>query len=425
MRASEMMSIGCDGDKSLRNLRDAINRRDSQPPMSRSRSRARPNPTPSVRLACLCAPRTALQPRENIRLTRYRAKNSRATTRRSRMKPNGSNGSSGNAQHNARHTSPRAQTSRTVAHAPTIPPTTTVKPHTSSVRTMHGARAASVNAASTSQPTTSAHPSLGRRINAAHRGARPPSRVGASTNDGGDARTVSRRQLAAIAIATTAASRAHRDEDDAAKAVESANDAVTSPPRGYDAPETSPTGWNAFVSSSESLARAPYAIDWPSGWCSLTDVKSARGVGVDASWKDPLDEASTLAIFITSGVAARDIRGKYGSIDADARVRAESAPNQMTIGARTSSIDAPPNRSTRRRRRLETHEIETKVGGGTAGRFGSAIELVRIFIVPGEGDGENWEVLIRATASASAWPRVKTRLRAVAASFRFLDMRDE
>ena len=289
---------------------------------------------------------------------------------------------------------------------------------------MHGARAASVNAASASRPTTSAHASLGRRINAAHRGARPPSRVGASANDGGDARAVSRRQLAAIAIAMTAASR-DGDEDDAAKAVENANDAVTPPPRGYDAPETSPTGWNTFVSSSESLARAPYAIDWPSGWCSLTDVKSARGVSVDASWKDPRDEASTLAIFITSGVAARDVRGKYGSIDANARVRAESAPNQMTIGARTSSIDAPPNRSTGRRRRLETHDIETKVGGGTAGRFGSAIELVRIFIVPGEGDGENWEVLIRATASASAWPRVKTRLRAAAASFRFLDTQDE
>ena len=290
---------------------------------------------------------------------------------------------------------------------------------------MHGARAASVNAASASRPTTSAHASLGRRINAAHRGARPPSRVGASANDGDDARVVSRRQLAAIAIAMTGPRGFSRVNCDDAKADERADDAVTPPPRGYDAPETSPTGWNTFVSSSESLARAPYAIDWPSGWCSLTDVKSARGVSVDASWKDPRDEASTLAIFITSGVAARDVRGKYGSIDANARVRAESAPNQMTIGARTSSIDAPPNRSTGRRRRLETHDIETKVGGGTAGRFGSAIELVRIFIVPGEGDGENWEVLIRATASASAWPRVKTRLRAAAASFRFLDTQDE
>jgi hypothetical protein len=45
--------------------------------------------------------------------------------------------------------------------------------------------------------------------------------------------------------------------------------------------------------------------------------------------------------------------------------------------------------------------------------------------VPDEGDGESWEVLIRATASASAWPRAKTRLRAAAASFHFLDNQDD
>lgn len=131
--ASEMMNIGCDGDKSLRNLRDAtaINRKDSQPPMSRSRSRARPNPTSSVRFACLCASRTARQPRKNNCLTRSRAKKSRATTRRTRMNPRVQ---SPMEIYYARHTSPRAQTSRAVVHAPEIPPRTKSKPQTSSVR---------------------------------------------------------------------------------------------------------------------------------------------------------------------------------------------------------------------------------------------------------------------------------------------------
>ena len=60
--------------------------------------------------------------------------------------------------------------------------------------------------------------------------------------------------------------------------------------------------------------------------------------------------------------------------------------------------------------------IETEVGGGTAGRFGAAVELVKAFV-----DGETGtEYVVRATASKAAWPRVRGELRAMVESFEFV-----
>ena len=58
-----------------------------------------------------------------------------------------------------------------------------------------------------------------------------------------------------------------------------------------------------------------------------------------------------------------------------------------------------------------TYDVETKVGGGTAGRFGSAVELVGITVYGGK------EYLVRATASATSWPEERTRLRHAVESF--------
>ena len=92
-------------------------------------------------------------------------------------------------------------------------------------------------------------------------------------------------------------------------------------------------------------------------------------------FKDPLDEASTLAVFVTRGVRERDVASRYGTLDEDARRRADAAPNQKTIGKRIVRVSVPRGDGAGRVV-VEAHEIETEVGGGTAGRFGAAVELI-------------------------------------------------
>ena len=60
----------------------------------------------------------------------------------------------------------------------------------------------------------------------------------------------------------------------------------------------------------------------------------------------------------------------------------------------------------------EAWEIETEVGGGTAGRFGAAVELISLFVI-----NEKVEVTVRATASLSSWKKVRKELRECVRSF--------
>ena len=99
-----------------------------------------------------------------------------------------------------------------------------------------------------------------------------------------------------------------------------------------------------------------------------------------------------------------------GTLDAVAALRADSAPRQQCVGKRRRRTDVGDAGRT-----AQTYDVETKVGGGTAGRFGSAVELVGITVYGGR------EYLVRATASAAAWPAEKARLRRAVESFRILD----
>ena len=115
-----------------------------------------------------------------------------------------------------------------------------------------------------------------------------------------------------------------------------------------------PSGWNVLTASEDSLG-CQYALEWPSGWCALSDLSSARAVGVDASFKDPRDEASTLAVFVSRvGDEVRSQRDR-GSLDAVAASRADSAPRQANIGKRERSTRVGGARRIRRdvRRRDE------------------------------------------------------------------------
>ena len=74
-------------------------------------------------------------------------------------------------------------------------------------------------------------------------------------------------------------------------------------PRGYEDPTVAPEGaggFNLYQSDADSSIGCAYTVEWPSGWCALSDLSSARSVGVDASFKNPVDEASTLAVFVSN-----------------------------------------------------------------------------------------------------------------------------
>ena len=253
-------------------------------------------------------------------------------------------------------------------------------------------------------------PTRARRTNRA-RGAAASRNADAETNAETDDRRDSRRAFLARACAGTACARASSSQASEARA-----------PSGYDAPTVAPSGSttraNAFESSragGESISPYAYRLRWPSGWCALTDLASARTVGVDASFKDPLDEASTLAVFVTREVRERDTISRYGTLDDDAKRRAEAAPNQKTVGKRIARVSMPRGGGAGAGGRVvvDAHEIETEVGGGTAGRFGAAVELTRVWV----SDGVEW--CVRATASKSAWPSVRGALRRAVDSFEF------
>ena len=93
-----------------------------------------------------------------------------------------------------------------------------------------------------------------------------------------------------------------------------------------------------------------------------------------------------------------------------ATLRADSAPRQFNVGKRQrkTSIGGAS-------KEVWTYDVETKVGGGTAGRFGSAVELVGITVYGGK------EYLVRATASATQWPKMKSTLRRAVESFAIVE----
>ena len=149
-----------------------------------------------------------------------------------------------------------------------------------------------------------------------------------------------------------------------------------------------------------------YSIEFPERFAALTDVSSARVVGVDCSFKDPRDEASTLAIFInTLPSDQRTLKDAYVSLDTKAKQMALSAKNQRTIRKEKYTKSGIG----------ETWEIETEVGGGTAGRFGAAVELISLFVI-----NEKLEVTVRATASLSSWKKVRKELRECVRSFELI-----
>ncbi|CAL6294616.1 unnamed protein product [Bathycoccus prasinos] len=161
--------------------------------------------------------------------------------------------------------------------------------------------------------------------------------------------------------------------------------------------------WSDEESILKEKSGVNYRIEFPERFAALTDVNSARVVGVDCSFKDPRDEASTLAIFInTLPSNQRTLKDAYDSLDTKAKQMALSAKNQRTKRKEKYTKQGIG----------EAWEIETEVGGGTAGRFGAAVELISLFVI-----NEKVEVTVRATASLSSWKKVRKELRECVRSF--------
>ena len=161
--------------------------------------------------------------------------------------------------------------------------------------------------------------------------------------------------------------------------------------------------WSDDESILKEKSGVNYRIEFPERFAALTDVNSARVVGVDCSFKDPRDEASTLAIFInTLPSNQRTLKDAYDSLDTKAKQMALSAKNQRTKRKEKYTKQGIG----------EAWEIETEVGGGTAGRFGAAVELISLFVI-----NEKVEVTVRATASLSSWKKVRKELRECVRSF--------
>ena len=96
-----------------------------------------------------------------------------------------------------------------------------------------------------------------------------------------------------------------------------------------------------------------------------------------------------------------------GTVEEYAARLAGSAPGQSTELARERQ-DAASGQL--------YYEVDTFVGGGTAGRFGSAVETLAQTVARGKF------VQVRGTASAASWRKARTKaaLRAAIASFTLL-----
>ena len=87
-------------------------------------------------------------------------------------------------------------------------------------------------------------------------------------------------------------------------------------------------------------------------------------------------------------------------------------PKSVSLGLRAAANKHPAH-SRVEVQRLSEDARGGAAGGGTAGRFGSAVELLAIVVVDG------MEYTVRATSSGLQWRSVRSTLRDALASFAF------
>ena len=156
------------------------------------------------------------------------------------------------------------------------------------------------------------------------------------------------------------------------------------------------------------LYRAPpadggFSLQVPEKWVQLSLAPAAREVvGVYASWRDPEEASNTMGVYITDAPPGCTRIQDTGSLKERAAQLAGAAPGQRTQAARQRTGSG-----------RVYYEVETLVGGGTAGRFGAAVEIIGETVAGGK------RMQARATASLYSWRRPGTRdmLRACIASF--------
>ena len=186
----------------------------------------------------------------------------------------------------------------------------------------------------------------------------------------------------------------------------------------------------ALVATRYTDKDAGFTLLVPAGWTQLQLSPAAREVaGVYASFRDPDEASNTLggatglpgrlisafgthallrgsAVFITDAPPGCRSMRDAGSLAEYAARLAGSAPGQSTEQARErQGTDGQL-----------FYDVDTFVGGGTAGRFGAAIETLAQTVARGKF------VQVRGTASAASWRKARTKatLRDAVASFTVL-----
>jgi len=163
--------------------------------------------------------------------------------------------------------------------------------------------------------------------------------------------------------------------------------------------------WNVYTSDERTPGRA-YTLKWPAGWNQNKLSPQGRSFGVDCSFYNPNDRAITLAVFTKPAPGERSIESQ-GSIGAVAERIANAAPGQKNVGQLRRSMALGDSEE------VKVYQVETEVGGGTAGRFGSAVEILAMFLI------DEQEYTVRATSGGGRWVEVRDQLQEVVQSFRF------
>ncbi|KAK3245641.1 hypothetical protein CYMTET_44801 [Cymbomonas tetramitiformis] len=159
---------------------------------------------------------------------------------------------------------------------------------------------------------------------------------------------------------------------------------------------------------SDELSPGPkYSLRAPLGWTPLELKPVARQFGVDATFFDPLDPAATLAVYVKKVPGINSIEDE-GTLDDLAFTLANAAPRQENVGKLIRKYS-------HNQRQRTAYEIATAVGGGTAGRFGSAVELVSVFVE------DQLEYTVRITCAGPKWLKNQKNLLRYIRSFTFLN----
>mmetsp|Transcript_57712 Transcript_57712/g.182809 ORF Transcript_57712/g.182809 Transcript_57712/m.182809 type:complete len:301 (-) Transcript_57712:2099-3001(-) len=165
----------------------------------------------------------------------------------------------------------------------------------------------------------------------------------------------------------------------------------------WSAPQFSESGGGIPFKSDDG----EFKLEWPSGWQELQDVNPE--ISVKASYINPDEPGETFAIFVVD--TDKGSMQEFGTPAAYGKFVASQAPNYACKKAGSHTSNG-----------VLYYDLLMVAGGGTAGRFGSAVEVLSIGIRRGK------EYTARGSATTFRYSKrsVKGALDAAVGSFEIL-----